>query len=416
MCPAFDAATSYCKIYESRPLDCQLYPLALMWNATRTEVVLGWDTKCPFLDEQVPEHIRSHAERTLERLRQPELVDMLAAHPRMIGRFQADVRILTALPHVTSAVMTRMGGQAIHPLTIEDVPRMAEALIRSGLIESQSLAAYSVPYHYMCNTLLPYWWAEVGGAFYLFAHSPDGWFMPLPPLVSGEIREPLAQAFDLMERLNGASVVSRVENIGAAAAMSLQPGGYRLVQKDPDYLYRAAELASLGGAGFKSQRTLCNRIERLGGVTVEPYEAADRNGCRALYEQWQEQKQKGLLDTFGRLLLEDARSAHEIIWAHAPALAVSGTVLRINGTIRAYTFGYWLTKKTWCVLLEVSDRTMAGLAQYLFRDTCRTALSHGAEFINTMDDAGLAGLRSSKQAYRPITGIQNFACYKAAAP
>src|SRR5262245_4888687 len=33
LCPAFDPATSHCRIYDVRPLDCQLYPLALMWNA-----------------------------------------------------------------------------------------------------------------------------------------------------------------------------------------------------------------------------------------------------------------------------------------------------------------------------------------------------------------------------------------------
>src|ERR1043165_6688290 len=32
-CPAFDRATGACRIYEYRPLDCQLYPLALMWDA-----------------------------------------------------------------------------------------------------------------------------------------------------------------------------------------------------------------------------------------------------------------------------------------------------------------------------------------------------------------------------------------------
>jgi hypothetical protein len=94
-------------------------------------------------------------------------------------------------------------------------------------------------------------------------------------------------------------------------------------------------------------------------------------------------------------------------------LLLAGTVLRLEGRIRAYTFGYWLNERTWCVLLEVADRTISGLAQYLFRDTCRRAWSQGAEFINTMDDAGLAGLRRSKQAYRPLMEIQNFICSEA---
>src|SRR5512145_154177 len=43
LCPAFDAATSTCRIYQQRPFDCQLYPLALMWNEPHTQVLLGWD-------------------------------------------------------------------------------------------------------------------------------------------------------------------------------------------------------------------------------------------------------------------------------------------------------------------------------------------------------------------------------------
>jgi len=125
-------------------------------------------------------------------------------------------------------------------------------------------------------------------------------------------------------------------------------------------------------------------------------------------QRWRGQKRTGALDSLGRLLLDDALSSHEIVWSHAFDLGLSGTVVRIDGSIRAYTFGYWLTGTTWCVLLEVADRTVPGLAQHLFRNTCRAALSRGAEFINTMDDAGLPGLGLSKQSYHPVTQVQNF--------
>jgi hypothetical protein len=63
--------------------------------------------------------------------------------------------------------------------------------------------------------------------------------------------------------------------------------------------------------------------------------------------------------------------------------------------------------------VEVADRTIPGLAQYLFREMCRTASAQGAEFINTMDDAGLIGLRASKEAYHPITKVPNFIASRA---
>ena len=46
-------------MYERRPLDCQLYPLALMWNEAYNEVQLGWDATCPFMQEQLPDSVRA---------------------------------------------------------------------------------------------------------------------------------------------------------------------------------------------------------------------------------------------------------------------------------------------------------------------------------------------------------------------
>ena len=57
ICPAFDPATSHCRIYNVRPLDCRLYPFALMWDDMHKQVVLGWDTKCPYMrDLSSPDH------------------------------------------------------------------------------------------------------------------------------------------------------------------------------------------------------------------------------------------------------------------------------------------------------------------------------------------------------------------------
>ena len=408
-CPAFDSTTSHCTIYDRRPFDCRIYPLALMWNEAHDQVVLGWDTKCPFLRDQVPADIHRHAVQVMGYVNQPETVKMLGAHPRLIGRYQEDVVVLAALPHVTAAMSSQWGDARLHQLTIEDIPRLSSAIDESLAEKSgvPSLAAYAVPYHYMWNGLLAYWWTELHGTLCLFIQSPDGWFMPLPPLGSRSIEQPQTEAFALMQRWNGASPVSRIENVHQQLAPDLERWGYRLVTKEPDYVYRAIDLVTLAGDRYKSQRALCNRIEREHAVVMEPYRVGDRPDCRALFLDWSEQKHGEGLEEFGRMLLADAEPAHEVLWSHAPTLNLTGTVARIERRIRAYTFGYWLNKATFCVLVEVADRAIPGLAQFLFRETCRSASAQGAEFINTMDDAGLVGLRASKQAYHPIANVLN---------
>jgi len=408
LCPAFDSATSTCRIYEQRPLDCQLYPLALMWDEPHDQVLLGWDTKCPFMREEIPGEIQRHADRVMTLLDQPDIRGHVVAHPRLIGRFQEDVVVLALLPRLTEAVAGQWGPAPLHRLTLDDIPRMTTALDRSGWCRAQSLAAYSPVYHYMWNGLLAYWWMELQGAFCLFAQSPDGWFMPLPPIGAGSIDAPLSDAMGLLRRWNGDSPVSRVENVPSQLAPELERLGYRLTPKEPDYLYRATDLAALAGDRYRSQRALCNRFEREQSFEVGSYQAGDRRDCRALLGDWSRQKQTEGLEAFSAMLLADAAPAHEVIWSQASALRVTGRVVRTHGRLCAYTFGYWLTSATFCVLLEVADRTLPGLAQYLFRETCRTALAEGAEYMNAMDDAGLPGLRASKQAYHPAMLIPNF--------
>ena len=408
LCPAFDAKTGHCRIYDQRPLDCRLYPLVLMWNATHDEVLLGWDSKCPFMLDQIPAAIRTHAEQVTTLLNQPAQVQAVSKHPRLIGRFQDDVVVLAPLPALSQALASRWGAQAIYRLTLTDVPRLQEALRPFAADGMRTLAAYSAVYHYMGNALMTYWWIELEGALCLFIQSPDGWFMPLPPLTGGSPDAPVAAAFDFMRRQNGASPVSRIENVSALLAAQLQPLGYRLMPKEPDYLYRVEELAALAGDRFKSQRALCNRIERMAEVAVTAYGLSDRRDCRSLLLEWQEQKRSASLESLGRLLLEDAPAVHEVIWSHAAELGLVGTVIRIGGRVKGYTFGYWLTPDTWCVLLEIADRSVPGLAQYMFRESCRRASAQGAVFVNTMDDAGLQGLRASKQTYHPVAMVENF--------
>ena len=157
----------------------------------------------------------------------------------------------------------------------------------------------------------------------------------------------------------------------------------------------------MAGDHYKSQRALCNRATREQMITGEPYRADYQADCVRLYGRWADQKRNGHLDQMGTLLLEDAEMAHRLVLQEHEQIGLSGTVVRIHEDIAAYTFGYWVTPQTWCILLEVADRSIPGLAQWVFRETCRTAMAQGATSLNAMDDAGLPGLRAAKLAYRP---------------
>jgi hypothetical protein len=114
------------------------------------------------------------------------------------------------------------------------------------------------------------------------------------------------------------------------------------------------------------------------------------------------------MEETGRHMLADSEAAHREALAHHRELGLMGYVVRVDGRIRAYTFGYDRSPSVFCVLLEVTDRTVHGLAQFIFRACCRAAAERGCEWINTMDDSGLPSLAQSKRAYHPVRLVPSY--------
>lgn len=408
ICPAFDVETSRCRIYDGRPLDCRLYPYAVMWDSATKDVVLGWDSKCPFMEGAPAHDIAGTAERMAAMLESDPVRRTLSEHPRLIGRFQDDVAIIRPLPRVSDALEEAANALTVRPLTPQDRPRVEAALAATRPDVPMPLAAFSFAGQYVWHSSLEYSWIEIERHLCLFAGSPDGIFMALPPLGPGPLLPPLAEAFRYMRIRNRGSQTTRIENVPADYLPELTARGFRHVRKEADYVYRASDLADLPGDRYKSQRAACNRFEREYRSQCEPYQASHRTACLELLRTWRAQKEESDQHEWGRLLLADAVSAHEVALNDPQAAGLIGAVVTIDGVVRAYTFGMWLTSTVFCVAIEVADRTIPGLAQFIFRECCRAVRSRGAEYINTMDDSGLPNLARSKGSYHPVTMLSNF--------
>jgi hypothetical protein len=120
------------------------------------------------------------------------------------------------------------------------------------------------------------------------------------------------------------------------------------------------------------------------------------------------QKEAGGMDAVGRMMLDDATGAHDVALTAGPSFDLIGRVVWVDEVLVAYTFGYFRTPSLFCVLLEIADRSISGLASYLFRECCREVYEQGAMLINTMDDSGLMTLRTSKQAYHPLRMVDSY--------
>ena len=104
ICPFFDPETSHCTIYPIRPLDCQLYPFALMFNEDGREVVLGVDTLCPFGEEHLEtEAFQQHIRDVIDYVESEAVTAQIIANWHLIGDYQDTVIIVHTLAQLTDA-------------------------------------------------------------------------------------------------------------------------------------------------------------------------------------------------------------------------------------------------------------------------------------------------------------------------
>ena len=309
----------------------------------------------------------------------------------------------------------------LHPLKISDQFRAHQCLTSTVLGGKTPLATWSFPPHYIWKDVLRYSWSEVDGWWCLFAEYADQLFMPLPPLgpssavaspSSRSLKEVLAQVMTFMNTRNKGAQSTRIANIPTELQEVIQSWGYSLTPQDSDYLYQTVDLVQLKANSYKSQRAAYNRFFRAHRIRVAPYQILDRDGCLALFHRWAHQKeeipflQTGVHAESSHLMMRDAASAHRVVLQEYRELGLTGRVVWVDGLIRAYTFGYPRSREVFCLLLEVADRSVAGLAQYQFREFCRENQRY--PFINTMGDLGLPSVARTKHAYRPCQLVPNY--------
>jgi len=98
-------------------------------------------------------------------------------------------------------------------------------------------------------------------------------------------------------------------------------------------------------------------------------------------------------------MLSDSLTCLEVFLKDYKKLGGLGRIVKINGKIRGFTFGFALNKDTFCVLYEVTDLSVKGLAQFIFWKFCRELKDY--RYINIMDDSGLENLKRVKLSYHP---------------
>ena len=94
ICPFFETETSKCSIYTYRPLDCQLYPFAIMYNEDKSRVLLGVDMLCPYSEAYFETDVfQNHLQSIIDYVESDDVRKIIETHWSLIGEHQDTVRV-----------------------------------------------------------------------------------------------------------------------------------------------------------------------------------------------------------------------------------------------------------------------------------------------------------------------------------
>ncbi len=275
-----------------------------------------------------------------------------------------------------------------------------EAFLRK---RPHGLSAYGFPAIYGWKSLFRIRWADVRGSLCVFFTDAVGTFLYLPPLGETPDARTVDECFREMVRLNAGSGVSRIENLEEGDLPAFRDFGYVPVFKSYDYVYSRAALAGLRGDAFKAKRALVNRFVKNNRFECLPYGPRHREACLSLYREWMVGKERGNSETVYRGMLADSLSCLTTLLDDPSGCGISGLVVTVNGAVKGFTLGYPLNDETLCVFFEITDLSLRGLSQFIFRRFCAENARFG--LVNAMDDSGLANLEKVKMSYRPLRRV-----------
>jgi ribosomal protein S18 acetylase RimI-like enzyme len=265
-------------------------------------------------------------------------------------------------------------------------------------------------------------WREIDAHLCVFANGTGDLTLLIPPIAGdGVATTPsvLKQAFELMDDYNAEHGVpdrSRIEYVSEELLGRLDSKGLHAEPMGHDYLYETQRMIDLAGGDLKSKRQERNRFTRDNRFAVEPY-CAERHlqPCLELLRVWKSHQDASHVEeaNLSSIKRQKESLATELALHHAAELGLSGMVVYVDDIVRGFTFGEPLGSDQASIVIEKTDLSVKGLAQFIFSEFCRVNWAD-RPLINAGDDWGLESLAWTKQSYRPVKLLQKFVLCKEA--
>jgi hypothetical protein len=270
-------------------------------------------------------------------------------------------------------------------------------------LSDHELSANTFENIYIWEALFDIRWLIIKDCLCIFFKDKIGCFLYLPPLGKQAKPEVIEEVFSIMDGLNSNREISRIENIEEKELPFYRDLGYELRSKPPEYLCRRKDLVELKGSKYKSKRACINYFSKHYDYEYLDFELKYRRDCLQLYNLWMQQRQDKIQAVVYQGMLKDSLSCLKTLLDNYRDLDFGGKLVKLDNEVKAFSFGFKLNSDTFCILYEITDLSIKGLAQFVFREFCSGLKKYS--YINIMDDSGLSNLKKAKLSYKPFRFI-----------
>jgi hypothetical protein len=167
-----------------------------------------------------------------------------------------------------------------------------------------------------------------------------------------------------------------------------------------DYVYSTKELIELKGKKFRQKRNHINKFKKSYEYQYEALNDTNLSECLDTELVWISGKEGD------ESILEEKRAVYDILTNYR-ALKVTGGVLRINGSVQAFTLGELLNPNMAVTHIEKANTDYDGSFPIMNQLFTAKAWFH-IPYINREEDMGIQGMRKAKESYHPVRMIKKY--------
>jgi hypothetical protein len=173
-----------------------------------------------------------------------------------------------------------------------------------------------------------------------------------------------------------------------------------------EYVYRAADLATLSGGQYLSIRRQLKKFRRNCAYSVEPITEDNRSDVKEFLVKWCEWK-----GCEGDPVLAHEKDAVFFAIDHFPDLGLHGLLIRVDRGIAALSLFESMGADIALVHFEKGLPDCEGIYKAINAETA-ALLAKDFTYINRESDLGIAGLREAKTRYHPHHMVEVFSIRK----